>query len=273
MAIVAFRSRGALLAMLLAAATTDKSMGFISPSLQQGRLAMRSSAMLGQSLSPPGTFVAPSRAAATSLKMGADDFNQSKYTEAAWAAVSSLTKAADFYEASTVEAPILLDVLLNPAKHNAGEEAESARRVTEKIFQNAGADVKLLRVELEKYLAKQAKVSESASKTLGRNLQKVLDNARVSMSILGDSFVSTESLVLSLCKEDTLFTREQLAKQDVKYNDVLEAVKKMREQSGPAISRSAENLYDALGKYGIDFTERAREGKLDPGKSRFMLAS
>jgi ATP-dependent Clp protease ATP-binding subunit ClpB len=182
-----------------------------------------------------------------------------------------LTKAADFYEASTVEAPILLDVLLNPGKHNAGEEAENARRVTEKIFQNAGADVKLLRSELEKYLAKQAKISDSSSKTLGQNLQKVLDNARVSMSILGDSFVSTEGLVLSLCKEDTLFTREQLAKQDVKYNDILDAVKKMREQSGPAISRSAENLYDALNKYGIDFTERAREGKLDPGKSWFMF--
>ncbi len=45
---------------------------------------------------------------------------------------------------------------------------------------------------------------------------------------------------------------------------VLDSVKKMRETSGPAISRSAENLYDALDKYGIDFTERAREGKLDP---------
>jgi ATP-dependent Clp protease ATP-binding subunit ClpB len=178
--------------------------------------------------------------------------------------MATLTKAADFYEATTIEAPIMLDVMLNPAKHNAGEEAESARSVAEKVFGNAGVDVKTLRIELEKYLAKQAKVSESTNKSLGRILAKVLDNARVNQKILGDSFVSTEGLVLSLCKEDTLFTRDQLSKQDVTYNDVLDSVKKMRETSGPAISRSAENLYDALDKYGIDFTERAREGKLDP---------
>merc|ERR1719436_596423 len=53
-------------------------------------------------------------------------------------------------------------------------------------------------------------------------------------------------------------------KQGVKFKDVLEAIKKMREKTGPAISRSAENMYDALMKYGIDFTEKARDGKLDP---------
>ena len=69
---------------------------------------------------------------------------------------------------------------------------------------------------------------------------------------------------MALVKEDTQFTRDALLKQDVKYTDILAAVKEMRAKSGPAISRSAENMYDALLKYGIDFTERAREGKLDP---------
>jgi ATP-dependent Clp protease ATP-binding subunit ClpB len=65
-------------------------------------------------------------------------------------------------------------------------------------------------------------------------------------------------------KEDNLFTRDALLKQNVKYTDVQNAIKEMREKSGPAISRSAENMYDALMKYGIDFTERAKDGKLDP---------
>ena len=38
----------------------------------------------------------------------------------------------------------------------------------------------------------------------------------------------------------------------------------MREKSGPANSRGAETMYEALMKYGIDFTEKAKEGKLDP---------
>jgi len=53
-------------------------------------------------------------------------------------------------------------------------------------------------------------------------------------------------------------------KQGSDYGKVMEIVKKIREKKGPTISRSAENMYDALNKYGIDFTERAREGKLDP---------
>ena len=69
---------------------------------------------------------------------------------------------------------------------------------------------------------------------------------------------------MALVKEDSQFTREALLKQGVKYTDVLEAVKEMRKKSGPVNSRSAENMYDALMKYGIDFTERAMEGKLDP---------
>ena len=67
-----------------------------------------------------------------------------------------------------------------------------------------------------------------------------------------------------MVKEDTQFTKEALLKQDVKYADVLDAVKESRSRSGPATSRAAENMYDALMKYGIDFTEKAREGKLDP---------
>lgn len=70
--------------------------------------------------------------------------------------------------------------------------------------------------------------------------------------------------MLALAKEDSKFTSEALLKQGVKYTDVLDAIKEMRQKSGPVISRSAENMYDALLKYGIDFTERAREGKLDP---------
>ena len=70
--------------------------------------------------------------------------------------------------------------------------------------------------------------------------------------------------MLALIKEDTQFTRDAVLKQGIKYNDVLKVVQAMREKSGPTISRGAENMYDALMKYGIDFTERAREGKLDP---------
>jgi len=196
--------------------------------------------------------------------MAAEDFSAGKYTEAAWSSIASLTKVADYYSASSVDAPFLLDVMLNPAKHSAGEDAEAAKKVVEKALTKAGANVKDLRSDLDKYLSKQPRVSDNSQKVMGRNLQRVLETARNTKEILSDSFVSTEGLLLSLVKEDDQFTQKALMKQGVKFKDVLEAIKKMREKTGPAISRSAENMYDALMKYGIDFTEKAREGNLDP---------
>lgn len=206
MAIVSWRNRGALLA-LLAAATMDKNvMGFVvSPSLPRG-LTTRSRATFGHSITPSGSFVSKARphsGVTTSLRMASDDFNEAKYTEAAWSIIASLTGAADYHEASNIEAPIMLDVLLNPAKHNAGEEADSARRVAEKVLGNAGVDVKLMRTELDEYLAGQAKVSDASSKTLGQNMQKVLDNARAIKGVLGVSLCSCLSS-LSLCRSCTL---------------------------------------------------------------------
>ena len=191
--------------------------------------------------------------------MAADAFNESKYTEAAWSSIATLTKAADYYEASTIEAPILLDVLLNPSKHNAGENAESAKRVVDKVLSKAGVDTKELRSELEKYLAKQPKIKDSNQKSMGRILARVLDAGNDAKGVLGDSFISTEALILALCKEDSQFTKPFLEKQRIPYSQIVDAVRQVREKSGPANTRSAENNYDALLKYGIDFTERAEE--------------
>jgi len=197
--------------------------------------------------------------------MAADDFDESKYTTAAWSAIASLTKVAEYYQSGSCESFHLLDILLNPSKHSGGEEAESARRVVEKTLAQAGVDVKELRKSLETYLGKQPKLKESTGqKTMGRNLPKILETARGTMNTLGDSFVSAEALLLALVKEDTQFTIDALKEQEVSYKNVLDVVKKMRESSGPTISRSAENMFDALLKYGIDFTSLAEEGKLDP---------
>lgn len=201
----------------------------------------------------------------TTLRMADDDFNEGKYTESAWACMASLTKAADYYTATTIEAPILLDLMLNPSKHNAGENAEAAKRTVEKILIKADVDVNQIKKELEMFMSKQPKVTGNmdAQKVLGRSLMKVLDRSRDAKGLLGDSYVSTEGLLLALAKEDA-FTKDALSRQGKSYEDVLQSVQSIREKSGPAKSRSAENMYDALNKYGIDFTERAELGKLDP---------
>ena len=255
------------LALLVVAATCGTD-AFV-PSIPRTQLTTSSQAMRSFQLSHLPKSIVSNRSPRqqfSSLQMAAEDFQESKYTEAAWSLISSLTKAADYYQSQSVESPYLLDIMLNPTKHNAGENAEAAKKVVERILSSAGVDVDQLRQELESYFARQPKLSATGStqKQMGQSLGKVLDTSRQTMKILGDSFVSSEGILLSLIKEDSQFTTDALLKQDVKYTDVLDEVKKMREKSGPAISRSAENMYDALMKYGIDFTEQAEEGKLDP---------
>jgi F0F1-type ATP synthase membrane subunit b/b' len=129
--------------------------------------------------------------------MSADDFNQAKYTDAAWSAIASLTKAAEFHQSSNVEAPLMLDLLLNPKKHNAGDDAEAARKVVERILTQAQCNVSDLRRELDDFLARQAKISadSGAQKTMGRSLQAVLDGATQVKSVLGVSCDSRDVMV------------------------------------------------------------------------------
>ena len=60
--------------------------------------------------------------ASTALQMASsEDFDQTKYTEAAWATLAALPACAENYSSTSVEAPMLLGILLNPTKYQAGE--------------------------------------------------------------------------------------------------------------------------------------------------------
>lgn len=188
----------ALLGIAAAATAGTTVVAFVPSSSSSSRLPVkndyRGRNVINLSSRPP-LFLAhdrlPSRCSSRSssvrLQMAAEDFNESKYTEAAWSSIAALTKVADYYRASTVEAPLLLDVMLNPNKHSAGENAEAAKKVVEKALAKAGVDVKELRSELEKYFGKQARVTDNSQKVMGRTLQKVLETARVGQSVLGVS--------------------------------------------------------------------------------------
>ena len=196
--------------------------------------------------------------------VSAYDFDESKYTQAAWSLVQALSSAASFHQSSSVDSPLLLDLALNPSKHETGEAAESAQAVVTTLLTQAGANVPQLKTELEQYLQRQPRVVQGGQPVMGQTLAKVLETARIGQKVLSDSFVSTEALLLALVKEDSQFTRDALLQQGVTYQAVLDVVKQAREKTGPTISRSAETMYDALVKYGIDFTEKAEKGQLDP---------
>ena len=145
-------------------------------------------------LIPFATAAAATRRRGGALNMASADFDQMQYTEAAWSVVAAVTKVAEYHKTSTVEAPLLLDFMLNPTKHGGGDDAESAKSVTVKVLEQAGIDVKILRQGLEEHLSKQPKMSQGGTQNImGRDLPKVLENARTIQSILGVSEINCVS--------------------------------------------------------------------------------
>lgn len=211
-----------------------------------------------------------------------DMFDSTRYTEAAFATLAALPTCAESYSATAVDAPMLLSILLNPTKYQASEAALNAKAVAVKLLEDAGVDVETLKNGVEDYLQRQPKVTitgdadTSKQKSLGNALKDVMETATEIKNELKDSYISSEVLLLGLCAKDTKFTINALNEQDISLDDIKMAVTAMREKSGPGsatgggggagrvTSRSAEGLYDALEKYGIDFTRQAEKGKLDP---------
>ena len=91
--------------------------------------------------------------------------------------------------------------------------------------------------------------------------KKALDQAENESKSLGDSYVSTEALLLGLAKQGR--TEALLAKLAGGYQKLLEVVKELRQGSVVA-DDNPESKLGAVDKYTRDLTADARNGKLDP---------
>ncbi|HYP47739.1 MAG TPA: ATP-dependent chaperone ClpB [Thermoleophilaceae bacterium] len=126
------------------------------------------------------------------------------------------------------------------------------------VLRRAGADPERVRSRANEALDALPTLSgeSSAAPAISHELSGVLERADSDARGMGDEYVSTEHLLLSLASEphvDTGATREQLA----------EAVAAVR---GPhrVTDQSPEDKYQALERFGRDLTEAAEQGKLDP---------
>ena len=97
---------------------------------------------------------------------------------------------------------------------------------------------------------------------LSRESNEVLQKATQYSKEMGDEFVSLEHIILALLTvKSTVSTI--LKDAGMTENELRQAIKELR-KGNKVTSQSAEDTYDALGKYAINLNERARSGKLDP---------
>lgn len=133
--------------------------------------------------------------------------------------------------------------------------------VTNFIFQKLGVNIQNLNRVLDAQISSLPKVS-GGEPYLSNEANTVLQKAIGYSSKMGDQYVSLEPIILALFTEKS--TASQILKDaGMTENELRQAIEELR-KGNKVTSQSAEDTYDALGKYAINLNERARSGKLDP---------
>ncbi|HED54401.1 MAG TPA: AAA family ATPase [Phycisphaerales bacterium] len=99
----------------------------------------------------------------------------------------------------------------------------------------------------------------------GRAIMEILGKAEALSKEMGDAYVTAEHLLLALA-EVSGPAQEVLKLNAATVEAIKQAIKQIREASGVTNvnDQNGEAGFEALKKYGIDLTERAQQGKLDP---------
>ncbi|MEE8444435.1 MAG: Clp protease N-terminal domain-containing protein, partial [Alphaproteobacteria bacterium] len=129
----------------------------------------------------------------------------------------------------------------------------------------AGGDHARARAGAEAALAKLPKVEGSGAGQiyLAPETARLFESAEQIATKAGDSFVTAERLLLALALAAGTPSAKILTDAGITAQALNTAINDIR-KGRTADSATAENAYEALKKYAIDMTERARESKLDP---------
>ena len=131
------------------------------------------------------------------------------------------------------------------------------------VLAKIGVDRAKLAHDIEKSLGSLPKVQGGGEAALSPALRQVLAEAEKEADKLKDEYVSTEHLFLAMLKDGASGAGRLLAAAGVSEDAVLQALRAVR-GSQRITDPQPEGKYQALRKYTRDFTELARQGKLDP---------
>ncbi|MBP3438839.1 MAG: type VI secretion system ATPase TssH, partial [Sutterella sp.] len=131
------------------------------------------------------------------------------------------------------------------------------------LLERAGVSASQLAREANAAVERLPKVSGTGGNVqVSRDLMNLLNLTEKEAMKRGDEFISTEMLLLALCDDKSEAGR--LAKKAGLVRSAMEAAVAAVRGGDKADNPDAESQREALKKYTVDLTERAREGKLDP---------
>lgn len=132
------------------------------------------------------------------------------------------------------------------------------------LFKKLGIDINSLKNITKEEISKLSKITGAPIDQIypSRELIKILEAASDEAKGMGDSYVSTEHLLLGLIKV-TSEAQKVLINADLDYPKIKKALETLR--GGINVTdETPEDKFQALEKYSVDLTKRASEGKLDP---------
>ena len=131
------------------------------------------------------------------------------------------------------------------------------------LLERSGVRVRELERKVKEAIGKLPEVSGAADNVqISRELMAILNSMEREAERLGDKFISTDLFLLALC--DSKCDAAHLAQEEGLNKPSLEnAILSVR--GGEKVDNpEAENNREALKKYTVDLTEKAKEGTLDP---------
>ncbi len=132
--------------------------------------------------------------------------------------------------------------------------------ITKKILKKNNVNLKDLEMEIISSLNAKAKMKNKQDNLyIGDTLHKIFLKANDIKNTLNDVVISTEHLVYGFTYDDK-YGFQILNQKGIP--EFLEIIKKMK--SDPAVKNEFNSSNESLEKYGIDLTQSARDGILDP---------
>jgi ATP-dependent Clp protease ATP-binding subunit ClpB len=181
-----------------------------------------------------------------------------KFTQMAQEALSSAQLVAGEYGHQQIDSEHLLAALLR-----------QENGVVPSVVKKMNLDLQTMVHEVDRLLSKKPRISgpgAGSSIYISAQLNGILARAEKEAGKLKDDYISTEHLLIALSEEASKEDDDagRLLKEfGIKRQKILEALKDIRGNQR-ITTQNPEATYQALERYAVDLTERARSGKLDP---------
>ncbi len=130
------------------------------------------------------------------------------------------------------------------------------------LLERAGANVVAMSTAVENAVKQLPQVTGQDQVQVGPDLAKLLQATEKEAIKRGDQFIASELFLLALADSDTKAAK--IAKDNGLNRKAMEAAISLVRGGKTMDSAEGESQRDALKKYTLDLTERARMGKLDP---------